>query len=172
MATETLRPDGVGNYSEFEYTTPPNANWENLSDDSDLTEISSNLLTQPMDSHTYTNPSGALGRITNVTVKGRVTSQVQPAGCKFFLRISSTDYMGSTTHVLTGSFAEYTESWATNPDTSLPWTLTDVQGIECGIQKTNTTINTVSAVEMYCDVTHLPATRNNDWNWMAGSGML
>jgi len=74
-------------------------------------------------------PAGSV--ITNVQVVGRF-KRVDTGGdyiIRELLKVNGVTYEGSIQQLVVGAYFDKTYTWATNPHTSLPWTIDDVNGI-------------------------------------------
>jgi len=135
VRVEALLPNGDGNYSQW---TPVGSatNYQNVDEN-------------PPDDDTTYNVEGTSGQkdsfaIQNVslvtgTVKGLVThmaTRKDDAGTRQirrFVRVSGTDYAGSAVTVQS-SYIYNSEVLETNPNTSSPWSLTELNVLEAGVE--------------------------------------
>jgi len=125
-----LRPSGVGNYSQW---TPAGTspNWDCV----DETPVSSaeyvhTGVAGQKDSYQMSNCPTGLHRVRAVVPQfwGEGGQAI-----KRLLRISSTDYLGATVN-LTSSFGKVEEIHYVSPATSSAWTLSEVDGLESGME--------------------------------------
>ena len=67
--------------------------------------------------------------ITSVIVKfrGRYTNYVDGVYCRGNIRVNGTSYGGSD-RTMTDAYADYMNTWTTNPNTGLAWTEADIEG--------------------------------------------
>lgn len=129
---ETKLPDGAGNYAQF--SPSAGSNYQNVDDatpDDDTTYNSSGTAGQ-RDSFTFADFAVA-GTISGVQVN--VYARKDDAATremKAFLRRSSTDTDGATTHAMASSYRSYPQIWETDPNTSAAWSLANVNATEFG----------------------------------------
>lgn len=74
-------------------------------------------------------PAGST--ITNVQVVGRF-KRIDAGGdylVRELLKVNGVVYEGSMQQLLTGAYYDKTHTWTVNPNTGLPWTLDDVNGV-------------------------------------------
>lgn len=135
VRVEALLPNGAGNYSQW---TPQGSatNYQNADEtpgDDDTTYNGEGTATEK-DSYAFQNVV-----VTTGTVKGLMTHMLarkDDAGSRQIRRIarvSGTDYAGSTVNTTT-SYVYYSEVLETNPNSSAPWTISEVNAIEAGVE--------------------------------------
>ena len=135
----TLRPIGTGTKTQLA-ANGCTSNWECVDDvtaDDDNTYVKSSGTSYTTDTYLTGDPVDTSCTITSVTVYIRARRFVKDAYAKLALRTHSTEYMGSE-ETLTGSFAEYSKQWTTNPNTGATWTWTEIKDMEIGVSLRST----------------------------------
>lgn len=132
---ETLLPSGAGNYSSW--TPSAGANYENVDDtspDDDSTYNSAGGSVK--DSYAMGNLSMASGTIFGVQVNSIVRKDdAGTARARNFLRQGGSDYP-ETSFGLGDTYSHLTEIEETDPDTGSAWTISGVNSVEAGIERT------------------------------------
>ncbi len=133
MATETLRPNGVGSNTNLT-NVGGTTNWGNNADDDDATAVSAESSGYVLDTYAVADTAIPAGSIINkVSVKMRVKADSSyRASAKPALKSGATVYYG-TSRALTTSWAEYTHDWTSNPADSESWGVSDLDGLEAGV---------------------------------------
>lgn len=143
MPTTNLTPNGAGNYTNWNIGAGCTSNYQCVDDppgspDDDTTRLQLAASTNnTRDSYQLTD-YGAGGTINSIKVIARIRKNVagsNNATARLFLRISSTDYDGDTLHNISpdGAYANYEQTWTTNPNTSAAWTDADLDALEAGL---------------------------------------
>lgn len=133
VRVDTVRPIGVGNYSEFSKQGSA-SNWDNLDDttiDSDSTYNYSNTVGQ-RDTLDCGNLPAITGSIFGVQVN--MAARKDDAGgrtLRSLTRVSSTDYEGASQNVGT-DYRVYRQVIEQNPNTTAAWTESEVNTAEFG----------------------------------------
>jgi len=144
---DCLRPDDNGHYTDF--TPSTGQNYETVDDLYAASGSDYNSITQVgKDTYTFDNLSGVTGPIKGV----QVTNCIEKVGgsavkAKAITRISSTDYQNSEEHDLANDYKyEHSAVWEVNPATASPWSESEVNGAEFGVEITamSTTTTTTS----------------------------
>lgn len=137
--TTILRPNANGTYEQWNESQAGDdyAHVDEVTSDGDTTYIQNGMLANPDAIDSFNIESLAalnVSRIKSVKIHfiGRriVAEAVTVAP---FLRSNSTDVAG-TQQAMTGSFAEYTQTWTANPATGAPWTLADITALQIGVK--------------------------------------
>jgi hypothetical protein len=134
VRVEALFPNGAGNYSQW--TPIAGSNYQNVDETPPDDDVTYNLesTNAQKDSYAFQNSSLASGSVKGVMT--HILARKDDAGSRSirrFARVSGTDYAGST--VLTSSsYTYYSEVLESNPATSAPWTLTELNAAEFGIE--------------------------------------
>ena len=120
-----------------QWTPLTSTNWVEVSEVAMDSDTSYNSTATPGDQDTYT--FGALsGTITTIYGVQITTAQrkddASPRTTKSVLKISSTDYYGTTNSLPTSTYAYFTDLWILDPATSANWTVSDVNAATYGIQ--------------------------------------
>lgn len=133
VRVDTVRPIGVGNYSEFSKQGSA-SNWDNLDDttiDSDSTYNYSNTVGQ-RDTLDCGNLPAITGSIFGVQVN--MSARKDDAGgrtLRSLTRVSSTDYEGASQNVGT-DYRVYRQVIEQNPNTTAAWTESEINTAEFG----------------------------------------
>lgn len=133
VRVDTVRPIGVGNYSEFSKQGSA-SNWDNLDDttiDSDSTYNYSNTVGQ-RDTLDCGNLPAITGSIFGVQVN--MAARKDDAGgrtLRSLTRVSSTDYEGASQYVGT-DYRVYRQVIEQNPNTTAAWTESEINTAEFG----------------------------------------
>lgn len=137
--TVTINPNGEGTDTGGTYVLG-SLNYTNLQqpDDDALSYLSfgADLETRTV---TLTNPgTGVSNSITSVQVNFRAIRGIGDENAAAVIRIGGSINVGAT-KTLTGSWANYSETWTSNPFTSEPWTWANIDSLEAGVRaiKTN-----------------------------------
>jgi hypothetical protein len=133
---ETLYPTGVGNYSQW--TPSAGANWQNVDE-------------VPPDEGTTYNDSDAVAEKDTYGLTDLITTAATIAGVqtnawmrkddagvakvKRLFYINSTDYLSSVEWGLLASWLCSKEIAELNPDTASAWTVSDINALEAGVQR-------------------------------------
>lgn len=150
MAIEILRPNGVGDNHElphlvlsYQYPTTNAEHWTNLdedpaNDDTDyifFTRSGVSATTKRRDLYTIPTHSVGFGVIYSVTVhfRGKYVVGTAPGTIKCSLKTNSTVVDGTDQGGLTSSYADYSQSWATNPVTAVSWTWDEIDALQVGL---------------------------------------
>ncbi len=139
MATQTLTIDGAGTTTSG--WAAEGGDYTRLqSDDGDTSRLYS-----PTNNDVYqctlTNTSGLSGKtINSITVHAKVKS-LDPVNntMQIGIRTGSTDYYSANkdTNPNNTTYIDFTETWTTNPNTSVAWTTSDLDALQMGLKKTN-----------------------------------
>jgi len=132
VRVSAIFPTGAGNYTQW--TPSTGSNWQNVDDAAPNgdTDYNSDSTVGDRDSFVMGNLPGTVSSVLGVqyTLVARKddagTRQIAP-----FVRISSTDYDGTTVSLST-SYDTYRELRETSPATSTAWTTSEVDGMEFG----------------------------------------
>jgi len=132
----TLRPMGVGLQTEHS-TLGCSANWECVDEvtaDEGTTHIQTTGTSWLTDTYTTEDPEASSCTITKVTVYCRAgkPSDLASASAKPVIRTYGTVYEGSSSS-LTTSWVTINHEWTTNPNTSVAWTWSEIEALECGV---------------------------------------
>jgi hypothetical protein len=138
MATETLRPNAVGDKSNLH----PNAVVDNYTcvdetpSDDDTTYVSTDTNDQNPEVDLYNLPAsaiGALDTINSVTVYHNVrsSSNTYKAAWKPACKTEATEYFGTLVNPTT-TYTEYSKQYLVNPNTLAAWTLAEINALQIG----------------------------------------
>jgi hypothetical protein len=138
-------PTSNGTHTDF--TPLSGSNYENVDEAAPDDDTSYNTADAVGEKDTYNfTVSGVTGNIKGVGVR-TFQSKVGTLGIttKAITRVNSTDYQGSKTNSPAEGYGVYHDYFSVNPDTSNPWTVSDVTSAEFGVEVTgfSTTTTTV-----------------------------
>ena len=181
----TLRPNGVGTYSQFD-TSGDTPNWKCVDDsssDGNSTYVYTENTSHQIDTYNIEYDTALNGKvITNVSIYAvmKVDPRAHdcPATIKLYLNGSLT---GDDFFWVDDDWVYYSKSWAVNPWTSSNWTDGDIQNMEIGFKgrayidgqdrlrctkcyatveyKETGTIPTIYAAQCYAEVGYTPPIR-------------
>jgi hypothetical protein len=161
--TLTLRPENDGSTDDLEnnYGWNDNENWQFVdesSSDGDATFVyksgSGDSWTQ--DTYQTENTGISSGTITDVTVFFRCREESGNGQARAAIRTHSNDYTGNT-ESLTSSYQLLSYTWNVNPNTSSPWTWSEINALEIGVELQETSSgNEIRCTQVYVEVTYTP----------------
>ncbi len=137
MATETLRPNAIGQYSSLSpYPGTGEENWEEVDEetpDEDSTYVERNAAAYAHDTHNLPAHSGS-GTINFIKVYIRCRSNQTPTQTNAHPSIYtySTKYDGDE-KTLTTSWDNYSHQWNQNPNTESAWTWDEIDALQAGL---------------------------------------
>jgi hypothetical protein len=134
VRVQATLPDGAGTTTQF--TPSTGSNFQNVDDNppNDDTDYNSSSTPGQYDTYSMGNVSPASGNVLGVGV--RMRARKDDAGTRTIaaaIRTNSNDYFGASQNITT-SYLYYGEMWETNPNTSSPFSISEVNAIEAGIQ--------------------------------------
>jgi len=135
VAELILRP--ASNYSVALSRNTGSANYECVDEvisDGDTTYVYQSGITNLVDLYTTSGRSGEAGTINSVTVYAKVRDNGSHASdaCRIQVRVNGTTYQGTSLLTVTSSYADYSQVWATSPNTSSAWTWTEIDNLIIG----------------------------------------
>ncbi len=141
MATEILRPNGVGSETTLPWVVPNVGadHWQNVDEvtpDEDSTFVARGSASAAWNRDLYALPaSSGSGAINNITVYARVKCDGTPAQTNLVIscRTYSTTYE-DVEKTTTDAYANYSKVWTTNPNTGSAWTWDEIDALEIGIK--------------------------------------
>ena len=129
-------PTSNGTHTDF--TPLSGSNYENVDEAAPDDDTSYNTADAVGEKDTYNfTVSGVTGNIKGVGVR-TFQSKVGTLGIttKAITRVNSTDYQGDKTDSPAEGYGVYHDYFSVNPDTSNPWTVSDVTSAEFGVEVT------------------------------------
>jgi prepilin-type N-terminal cleavage/methylation domain-containing protein len=155
-----LRPEGVGTTTQLS-TSGCAANWQcvdEASGDGDGTYVHSSGGTYRTDTYLLNDPPPSLCNVNCVTVYARaykltilITGYV-----KLVLRTHGSNYESSAKAV-GSSYADYSQTWTTNPSTGLAWTWSEIADLEAGASLyTSSPFFAVNCTQVWVEVSYGP----------------
>lgn len=160
MADLTIRPNGAGNQQGWNAEGGDYTRVDEVSSDGDTTRLYSPtanaVATFAMENHT--SESGAISNV-RVYIKTRgldpISNVVQLA-----VRIGGTDYFSGNKTYNNTSYHDEFNDWATNPNSGVAWTWTDIDNLEAGMKRISGGGQAVTQV--WAVVTYSAGTASND----------
>lgn len=147
-AIEALSPNAAGDRCTFLFEAGDSCpdHYKNVDDpkdypDDDTTWVGAEVApgNEPLYDNSYElynleNHSIGLGTIYQIEVFFRCKAQNTPtrSSAKAVIKTGGTVYAG-TSKTVTTSWADYSQVWATNPDTGLPWTWPEIDALQAGV---------------------------------------
>lgn len=134
VRVQTLVPNAPGTYTSF---TPTGSatNWQNVDElPYSVSDYNTSSTTGAKDSYALSDvlaDTGSIKGVQNNVIMNK--SDSGSASANSFLRVSATDY-ADPTQLLTASAFSYHAMYNTNPATSAPWSPSDVDGLETGVE--------------------------------------
>ena len=133
--SEVLRPDGAGSITNLTISGCA-SNFlcvnESSSDD-DVTYVERAHTSYATDVYSMDNPVASLGTIDSVVVHCRAKKTLMNGGIQPTIFTNATEYNG-TAQSLTTSYADYSQAWSTNPNTTAVWTWTEINNLQAGVR--------------------------------------
>jgi len=110
-------------------------------------------------------PTGSTSISLSMRLRQKISNAIYTARGRFIITVNGTDYNIDPGDVLTTSFADYDESWATNPGGSA-WTAEDINGtgskplqyIAYDMKRSSGSLGTVYVSQMFVTVTYTAPT--------------
>ena len=134
--TETLRPNASGTYTQCAgFGDSPNYRCvDDVTPDENATYVWPGTAGERRDTYATEDSSVGTGTINSVTLyfRARLAGSCPTHTANTQLLTHSTLYAG-TSETLTGSYADYSTVYTTNPDTGSAWTWAEVNDMEIGI---------------------------------------
>ena len=156
MATETLRPDAIGD--ETALTPSAGANWECVDeetpDEAGTTVYHSTVATWKRDLYNLPAHSVGSGTINSVKVYCRCYVLAGSANAKCILKSNSTVTEGSS-QAISGSWVTYSEQWNDNPADSA-WEWADIDALQIGVSLLPAGAVTPRCTQVYVEVDYTP----------------
>jgi len=131
--TQNRLPTGDGSLNFTPFPASPATNYDKIDDpigtpDEDTTYIYRSDTNQT-DEYTFTAFDITSTSIASITVTARARIAAGSGQTlKVGIQVNLTDYLGATDHAITGSYANYSDTWTTNPNTGSAWVEADVEG--------------------------------------------
>ena len=139
-STEDLSPNGVGDEININTVSPSEAHWQAVADpvgspddDTSYVQVSSTACGFERDLYAIADHSVGSGTINSVTVYARMKeTPYTGAHGEISIKTEGTPY-NTSAYTLTGSWANYSNTWATNPETGFAWTWAEVNALQAGV---------------------------------------
>jgi RHS repeat-associated protein len=138
MTTVILRPNGAGSSTQWS-PTGCTQNWDCVDDatsDGEATRVESGV-PGTVDAYNVQDLGQTSKTITSVTVTAvarhhSVACNIEPQSCYAVIALQVNGYSGSS-QGLTPVYQSYSQTWTTNPATGQPWTVSEVNALQAGI---------------------------------------
>lgn len=140
MATETLRPNAAGDVTELLRQTPDSTfHWDKV--DEEVTDEEATTVenrgddTQGPGSDLYNLPDSEVGAgvINSVTAYIRVMQTEATSYLRLEIKTNGVRYQSDNKQSAPGGWASYSKAWATNPQTTDPWTWAEINALQAGV---------------------------------------
>ncbi|MBI5265600.1 MAG: prepilin-type N-terminal cleavage/methylation domain-containing protein [candidate division Zixibacteria bacterium] len=131
-----LRPNGAGSISAISGRTGCAANWQCVSEitaDNAVSQVYENNNGWVLDQYALTDPPASTCAIVSVTVHCRAMRDQTQGDIRPAVHTLGFDYYGTSTP-LTTSWANYSYTWTTNPNTGGAWTWGEITALQAGAQ--------------------------------------
>lgn len=159
MATQTLRPNGVG--AADSWTASTGNSWDCIKEsvanaDTDYVSTAAQFATGI---YAYDNltaiPAGmAISDVTVYTTVRKVTTGATQT-IQWFAYIGASYYSGTASTIIDDTaYHQYTNSFAVNPATGVAWTEAGVNAAQFGFQKMDASANVLRITQQYVVVTY------------------
>lgn len=130
--TATLNPNAAGNYGQWtwigeaaDYTC-----WQ--SDDADTTYATTG--TRNRNHSVNLDDVSLVGTVNSVTVYAKARQTTGDEFIQLLLRTYATDYLSASTGVVPTTYAVYSNTWASNPNSGAPWTWSEINALDVGVR--------------------------------------
>jgi len=172
MATETLRPNSNGHYMDALVKMIPDtgeSQWEDVDEavaDDDATYVWNSGKTTYREGYFALPNPDISGTINQVTLYLRCAGEETPsqASVKMGVYTHSNAYWSSEL-TLTSSYADYSQTWPTNPYTGSAWTWAEICSLEAGISIRGVNpdaFKRTKCTQMWVEVSYNPAKTSAD----------
>ena len=159
MATETLRPNAAGDVTSICCETPNGeVHWTLVDEetpDDGTTVVRNYSETGTLDSYDLYNlpaHSGS-GTINKITVYMRVNNYYGTDYAYTKIKTHSTIYEGDQETIASGTFANFSHQWTTNPYTGEAWTWDEIDALQIGVRlQTTATYHSCRCTQLYVEV--------------------
>jgi len=136
VTVRTLTPNGNGTDSQLTGSDSDQVNNYQQVDElpASSTDYNASATSGQRDTYSFSDLPGGVSNIYALqTTMYAAKSDATAASAKSVVRTGGTNYYGAT-QTLTTSFVNYTDIFETNPNTTLAWTVSDVNGVESGME--------------------------------------
>jgi hypothetical protein len=132
LATETILPDSAGDETNILFQQPgTGAHWDKMRDSSDSTYVTNGTASWNSDLYNLGAPAGS-GSINSVTVWLRAKYNTTGVAARTRIKTNGVAYNGADI-TLTMSWANYSTTYALNPQTGKEWTWAEVAALQAGL---------------------------------------
>jgi uncharacterized delta-60 repeat protein len=169
--TETLRPVGPGNATNWNQSPASGSNWDKVDEvtrDDDTTYVYTS--SSVYDLYEVADHSTGSGTINSVTIHAWAARETGiMSGGRTMLRTQSTNYAGTNTIVnaTAPTYEEITEVYANNPNTGTAWSWTQVDAMEIGFARS---AGNMRCTQIYVVVDYTPEAHHGIVTTPIGTG--
>jgi len=165
MATETLRPNAAGDETNIPSVVPSGAeHWSTVDEetsDEDTSYVNPGFSTNDWYRDLYNLPAHTgSGDINSVTVYARARAGTAPTqtNLKIACKTNGVAYEGSEL-TIPASYANYSQQWATNPNTGGAWTWGEIDALQIGISmRRSTSSYGTRCTQVWVEIDYTPPT--------------
>lgn len=161
MSTVTYRPNGAGTNTDITYQEPfSTSHYDKVdeeSPDDSTTYVYTFNITYLVDTYNFANPSET-GIIDSIAVyfRSKTIFAGNTGEAKAAIYVGSTLYYGSEENI-TSTWANFSNTWTTNPATSAAWTWSDLNSLEIGVALKSAANQGVCCTQVYVVITYHPS---------------
>lgn len=160
-ATEILRPNASGSYSECEWHGA-SSNYRCVDEaiaDEDSTYVYKSGGGASLDTYNIQNRSEGSGTVNSVTVYARARADgVDNMRAQIVIRTHAAIYYGNEIALIgNAGWNNYSENWSTNPYTGEAWTWSEIQYLQIGIKLYDDGNGYPECTQVYAEVNYTPA---------------
>jgi hypothetical protein len=145
-ATSAIKPNAAGDLTNITSLVGAATHWQACSDSSDSSYATMTTSSYLVDLFNIPDQTFS-GTIANIVFTTRFYDSSYGLA-KLAYKIGGTVYYGAERGSTYSAFTSYTDTISTNPSTSLPWTLADVNNLQIGGAIKNTNSQTSAFVEV------------------------
>ena len=161
MATETLRPNAAGDFTEITYQNPASgAHWDKVDeatpDDNTTTVYIDGTASVLADIYHLPAHSGS-GPISSVLIYARAAAEANAAGKLRIMHKTHGTLYQSGAASLTTSWTTFYTTLSNNPYTESPWTWAEIDALQIGAKIWDENLNyEVAVTQVYVEVNYTP----------------
>jgi len=168
-STETLRPSGVGSETSISIQYPASTyHWDKIDEttaDDSSTYLRTDKATYQRDLFAVANHTAGSGTINSITIYFRVTlgsgaTEYRTGYAKPSLKTNGTVVDGTQVSANNNVWTNHSETWTTNPVTTVAWTWADIDNLEIGISLNSALADwqLADCTQVYVVITYTPVT--------------
>ena len=140
--------------------------------DEDSTYVDTTFGATEIDTYHIDDYSQGTGTINSVTVyvRSRVTANTH--GVEVAIRTNGVNYYDSYTPLSSQSYTNISATWTENPNTSNPWTWTEIDNLEAGVRQYDLTSGHPRTTQVYVEVDYSGETVYDSPGTMTSTNLL